>query len=121
MTAALPDFGLRLSSNVGSRPNSGLPSRLSKVRSWVFIDGIDEVTRFFEGVDVGGPAGHEDAAATLPELQVMLEGVFEHRRFLDLIAPRFPREALRIGTLGAVVGVHDAGEPVDLDHSDPGS
>jgi type I restriction enzyme R subunit len=29
--------------------------------------------------------GREDAAATLPELQVVLEGVFEKRRFLDLV------------------------------------
>ena len=30
-------------------------------------------------------AGHEDAAAKLPELQVVLEGVFDKRRFLDLV------------------------------------
>ncbi len=30
-------------------------------------------------------AGHVDAPATLPELQVVLEGVFEKRRFLDLV------------------------------------
>jgi len=29
--------------------------------------------------------GREDASARLSELQVMLEGVFEHRRFLDLV------------------------------------
>ena len=29
--------------------------------------------------------GHEDAAASLAELQVLLEGVFEKRRFLDLL------------------------------------
>ncbi len=29
--------------------------------------------------------GHEDAAASLAELQVVLEGVFEKRRFLDLV------------------------------------
>jgi type I restriction enzyme R subunit len=29
--------------------------------------------------------GHEDAAATVAELQVVLEGVFEKRRFLDLV------------------------------------
>jgi len=30
-------------------------------------------------------AGHEDASPSLTELQVVLEGVFEHRRFLDLL------------------------------------
>jgi len=30
-------------------------------------------------------SGREDAAASMPELQVVLEGVFEHRRFLDLL------------------------------------
>ena len=30
-------------------------------------------------------SGHEDAAASLAELQVVLEGVFQHRRFLDLV------------------------------------
>ena len=30
-------------------------------------------------------SGREDAAANLAELQVVLEGVFEHRRFLDLV------------------------------------
>jgi type I restriction enzyme, R subunit len=29
--------------------------------------------------------GAENAAASMPQLQVMLEGVFEHRRFLDLV------------------------------------
>lgn len=29
--------------------------------------------------------GAEDAAARMPQLQVMIEGVFEHRRFLDLV------------------------------------
>jgi type I restriction enzyme R subunit len=30
-------------------------------------------------------SGHEDAAAATPELRVVLEGVFEKRRFLDLV------------------------------------
>jgi len=35
-----------------------ISSQFSKVRSFVFIDGIDEVTRFFEGVDDVGEAVH---------------------------------------------------------------
>ncbi len=26
--------------------------------------------------------------------------------FLDLIAPRYPRDAIRLGTIGAVIGTH---------------
>jgi uncharacterized protein len=35
-----------------------ISSQFSKVRSFVFIDGIDEVTRFFEGADDVGEAVH---------------------------------------------------------------
>jgi uncharacterized protein with von Willebrand factor type A (vWA) domain len=35
-----------------------ISSQFSKVRSFVFIDGLDEVTRFFEGVDDIGEAVH---------------------------------------------------------------
>src|SRR4051812_1030917 len=35
-----------------------MQSEFSKVRSWVFIDGIDEVTRFFEGSDDISEAVH---------------------------------------------------------------
>jgi len=35
-----------------------ISSQFSKVRSFVFIDGIDEVTRFFEGTDDVGEAVH---------------------------------------------------------------
>ena len=35
-----------------------MSSQFSKVRSFVFIDGLDEVTRFFEGVDDIGEAIH---------------------------------------------------------------
>ncbi len=35
-----------------------ISSQFSKVRSFVFVDGIDEVTRFFEGADDPGQAVH---------------------------------------------------------------
>ncbi|MFM8303028.1 MAG: vWA domain-containing protein [Actinomycetota bacterium] len=35
-----------------------MASQFSRVRSWVFIDGIDEVTRFFEGTDDISEAVH---------------------------------------------------------------
>jgi uncharacterized protein with von Willebrand factor type A (vWA) domain len=35
-----------------------ISNQFSKVRAFVFIDGIDEVTRFFEGVDDIGEAVH---------------------------------------------------------------
>jgi DegV family protein with EDD domain len=46
------------------------------------------------------------AAGPIEDLAVMHGGATDIDQFLDLIAPRFPREAIRIGTLGAVVGVH---------------
>ena len=36
-----------------------MASQFSRVRSWVFIDGIDEVTRFFEGTDDISEAVHK--------------------------------------------------------------
>ncbi len=46
------------------------------------------------------------AAGPIEHVAVMHGGAPDIDQFLDLIAPRFPREAIRIGTLGAVVGVH---------------
>jgi fatty acid kinase fatty acid binding subunit len=46
------------------------------------------------------------AAGPIEQIAVMHGGAPDIDQFLDLIAPRFPREGLRIGTLGAVVGVH---------------
>jgi fatty acid-binding protein DegV len=34
--------------------------------------------------------------------------------FLDLISPQFPRSALRIGTLGAVIGTHGGSEIIGV-------
>ena len=44
-------------------------------------------------------SGHEDAPAGLTELQVVLEGVFEKRRFLDLVRYFIVFEDLGGGTL----------------------
>ena len=75
-------------------------------------------------IDLSGGVVHEAGKARTRKraLQMLYErlasaGPIEHvavmhceapdiNQFLDLIAPRFPREAVRIGTLGAVVGVH---------------
>ncbi len=46
------------------------------------------------------------AAGPIEHVAVMHGGAPDIDQFLDLIAARFPREAIRIGTLGAVVGVH---------------
>jgi len=46
------------------------------------------------------------AAGPIEDVAVMHGGATDIDQFLDLIAPRLPREAIRIGTLGAVVGVH---------------
>ena len=47
-----------------------------------------------------------EAAGPIEHVAVMHGGAPDIDQFLDLIAPRFPRDSLRIGTLGAVVGVH---------------
>jgi DegV family protein with EDD domain len=46
------------------------------------------------------------AAGPIERVAVMHGGAADIDQFLDLIAPRFPREAIRVGTLGAVIGVH---------------
>jgi type I restriction enzyme R subunit len=52
-------------------------------------------------------AGREDASASLPELQVVLEGVFEKRRFLDLVQHFIVFEDLGAGQLAKkMAGYH---------------
>ncbi len=51
--------------------------------------------------------GRDDAAANLPELQVILEGVFEQRRFLDLVRYFIVFEDLGGGVLAKkIAGYH---------------
>jgi len=42
----------------------------------------------------------------IEHVAVMQCGAPDIDQFLDLIEPRFPRTTIRMGTLGAVVGVH---------------
>jgi DegV family protein with EDD domain len=53
-------------------------------------------------------------AGAIEQVAVMHGGAPDIGEFLDLIAPRFPRDALRIGTLGAVIGAHGGSEIIGL-------
>lgn len=45
-------------------------------------------------------------AGKIDHVAVMHSGASDIHQFLDLIAPHFPRETLRVGRMGAVIGTH---------------
>jgi DegV family protein with EDD domain len=53
-------------------------------------------------------------AGTIEQVAVMHGGAPDIEDFLDLIAPHFPREMLRVGQLGAVIGAHGGAEIIGV-------
>ena len=53
-------------------------------------------------------------ADPIDHVAVMHGGAPDIDEFLDLIAPRFPREVLRIGHLGAIMGAHGGAEIIGV-------
>jgi hypothetical protein len=53
-------------------------------------------------------------AGAIEQVAVMHGCAPDIDEFLDLIAPRFPRDVLRIGTLGAVIGAHGGSEIIGV-------
>ena len=53
-------------------------------------------------------------AGSIEHVAVMHGGAPDIDDFLDLIAPRFPRESLRVGQLGAIIGAHGGAEIIGV-------
>src|SRR5438105_914403 len=66
-----------------------ISSQFSKVRSFVFIDGIDEVTRFFEGVEDIGEAIHR--VNTEADV-IWVDGHSDYRHAFEVFCERWGRE-----------------------------
>jgi DegV family protein with EDD domain len=50
----------------------------------------------------------------IEHVAVMHSGAPDIEEFLDLIAPRFPREVLRVGKMGAVIGTHGGAQMIGV-------
>ncbi|HEV8298448.1 MAG TPA: VWA domain-containing protein [Acidimicrobiales bacterium] len=79
-----------------------ISSQFSKVRSFVFIDGLDEVTRFFEGVDDIGEAVHR--VNTEADV-VWVDGHSDYGHALQVFWDRYGRD---VGPKTAVMILGDA-------------
>lgn len=53
-------------------------------------------------------------AGSLEHVAVMHGGALDIDDFLDLIAPRFPRQTLRVGQLGAIIGAHGGAQIIGV-------
>jgi DegV family protein with EDD domain len=53
-------------------------------------------------------------AGSIKHIAVMHGGAPDIDEFVDLIAPRFPRESLRLGQLGAIIGAHGGAEIIGV-------
>src|SRR5664280_1207682 len=53
-------------------------------------------------------------AGAIDHVAVMHGGAHDIGEFLDLIAAKFPRESLRIGKLGAIIGTHGGAEIIGV-------
>ena len=54
------------------------------------------------------------AAGPIEDVAVMHGGAPDIGDFLELIADRFPREAIRLGQLGAIIGTHGGAEIIGV-------
>jgi DegV family protein with EDD domain len=59
-------------------------------------------------------------AGAIEHVAVTHNGAPDIDEFLDLIAPHFPREALRVGQLGAVIGAHGGPQIIGVSWIAPG-
>jgi fatty acid-binding protein DegV len=50
----------------------------------------------------------------IEHVALMHSGAPDIEKFLDLIAPHFPREVLRVGKMGAVIGTHGGAQMIGV-------